>query len=221
MTQSSLAIQRATSGSGASPIIAAMTRASTLVLSYSAFFSETLPSRIGRGGQGLAHLRENALDIHEGRTHSSRTNWKSLTHRWIKLGWTFNSSARSDTATLHPTKPVTVEFGVERIGVPDTLTRVGEDPDPPIIAKSDNYLPGGGTLTAIFPPRVYKKLLLPAKDAKRVPLTAGKERQQVIEHVEKHGIRVTGVLRDKGFDQYVIVIEDPANVVLYIAGSGM
>ena len=54
-----------------------------------------------------------------------------------------------------------------------------------------------------------------------MPLTAGKERQQVVEHVEKHGIRVTGVLRDNGFDQYVIVIEDPANVVLYFAGSGM
>jgi hypothetical protein len=121
----------------------------------------------------------------------------------------------------NPTESVTVEFGVERIGVQDTLTRVGDDPDPSIIAKWDNYLPGGGTLTAILPPSVYKKLLLPTNEGKKVPLTPGSERQQVVDHVEKHGIRVTGLLRDKGFDQYVIVVADSEKVVLYIAGSGM
>jgi hypothetical protein len=120
----------------------------------------------------------------------------------------------------NPKQPVTVEFGVERIGYPDAPSRVGDDPEPAISATWDNYLPGGGTLTAIVPPQVYRKLLLPTTDGKTVALAPGKERRQVVEHIERHGLRVTGVLERDAWNGYVIRIEDAKNVELYIAGSG-
>jgi hypothetical protein len=119
-----------------------------------------------------------------------------------------------------PENPVTVEFGVLPIGERSGPIAVGEDPDPAIIAVWDNYLPGGGTLTAVIPPGVFKKLQLPNKDGTKNPLKLGEERKQVVGHIETNGIRVTGVLRDHGRDRFSITIDDPANVVLYITGSG-
>ncbi len=121
-----------------------------------------------------------------------------------------------------PKEPVTVEFGVEPIGYPDVIVRVGDDPEPPIWARWDNRLVGGGTLTAIVPPAVYRKLTLPATDASQKPLTLRDERKEVVRHIETHGIRVTGILMPGGLhgEDYTIQITDPANVVLYIKGSG-
>ena len=121
-----------------------------------------------------------------------------------------------------PQEPVTVEFGVEPIGYPDGPIREGEDPEPAIVARWDNYLVGGGTLTAIVPPKVYRQLMLPTQDGGKVPLTPGQERKQVVRHIEEHGVRVTGVLEPGGInqDQYVIRVDGPEKVVLYIKGSG-
>lgn len=121
-----------------------------------------------------------------------------------------------------PKEPVTVEFGVEPVGYPDVLVRPGDDPEPAIWARWDNRLVGGGTLTAVVPPAVYRKLLLPTADGGKKALTAGEERAQVVRHIEEHGIRVTGLLEPGGFqkEDYVIQVTDPANVVLYIKGSG-
>jgi hypothetical protein len=122
-----------------------------------------------------------------------------------------------------PKEPVTVEFGVEPIGYPDGPIREGDDPEPPIMARWDNYLVGGGTMTAVIPPKLYRQLAIPAKDGSKVPLTPGQERSQVVKHIQEHGIRVTGVLEPTGInsDQYVIRFDEPENVVLYIKGSGM
>ncbi len=121
-----------------------------------------------------------------------------------------------------PKEPVTVEFGVEPIGYPDGPIREGEDPEPAIMARWDNYLVGGGTITAFIAPKAYRQLALPAKDGGKVPLTPGQERRQVVKHIQEHGIRVTGVLEPTGInnDQYVIRVDEPENVVLYIKGSG-
>jgi hypothetical protein len=122
-----------------------------------------------------------------------------------------------------PKEPMTVEFGVERIGYPDSPIRDGDDKEPAIVAKWDNYLVGGGTMTAIIPPKVYRQLVLPTKDGGKVALSPGQERKQVARHIEEHGIRVTGVLEPGGInnDQYVIRVNEPEDVVLYIKGSGM
>jgi hypothetical protein len=122
-----------------------------------------------------------------------------------------------------PNEPVTVEFGVEPIGNPDGPIREGEDSEPAIVARWDNYLVGGGTITAIVPAKVYRRLALPTKDGGKLALTPGQERKQVIRHVEEHGIRVTGVLEPGGInlDQYVIRVNEPGEVMLYIKGSGM
>jgi hypothetical protein len=122
----------------------------------------------------------------------------------------------------HPNEPVTVEFGVEPIGFPDAPIRQGDDPEPGISARWDNRLVGGGTLTAIIPPAVYRKLKLPAAEGGAISLTPGRERAEVIKHIETHGIRVTGVLVPGGFqnEDYVIQVSDPSEVVLYIMGSG-
>jgi hypothetical protein len=122
-----------------------------------------------------------------------------------------------------PKEPVTVEFGVEPVGYPDAPTREGDDPEPAIMARWDNYLVGGGTITAIVPPKVYRQLTIPTKEGGKVALTPGQERKQVVKHIEEHGIRVTGVLEPGGInnDQYVIRVDEAANVVLYIKGSGM
>lgn len=119
-----------------------------------------------------------------------------------------------------PKGPVTVEFGVQRIGYPDGPIAVGDDPEPAIGATWDNYLPGGGTFTAFVPPSVYRQLTLPNPEGPRKPLTPGRERLEVVEHVEQHGIRVTGILREDG-GHYRIVVDSPDDVVLYIKGSGM
>jgi len=120
----------------------------------------------------------------------------------------------------HPDKPVTVEFGVQRIGYPNGLVIEGDDPAPAIIATWDNFFPGGGTLTAIVPPDVYRKLALPTKDGEKMKLSVGKERQQVVDHIETNGIRVTGIMREneEGFsgEDYVIRVEKPEDVVLYV-----
>lgn len=121
-----------------------------------------------------------------------------------------------------PKTPVTVEFGVEPIGYPDVLIRPGDDPEPAIWATWDNRLIGGGTLTAIIPPAVYRQLQLPSADGAKTPLTPGQERAQVVSHIEKHGVRVTGILEPTGFHDrdYLIHVSDPAKVSLYIKGSG-
>jgi len=121
-----------------------------------------------------------------------------------------------------PKEPVTVEFGVEPIGYPDGPIREGEDLEPAIMARWDNYLVGGGTMTAIVPPKIYRQLMLPTKDGGKVALSPGQERKQVVRHIEEHGIRVTGVLEPGGInnDQYVIRVNEPRDVVLYIKGSG-
>jgi hypothetical protein len=121
-----------------------------------------------------------------------------------------------------PKEPVTVEFGVEPVGYPDAPARLGEDPEPAISARWDNRLLGGGTLTAIVPPAVYRKLKVPGAAAGAAPPTPGAERAQVVKHIETHGIRVTGVLEPGGFknEDYVIQVSDPGDVVLYIKGSG-
>jgi hypothetical protein len=62
-----------------------------------------------------------------------------------------------------PKQSVTVEFGVAPIGERSGPVRVGDDPDPPIVAVWDNFLVDGGTLEAVVPPAVYKKLALPGK----------------------------------------------------------
>jgi len=118
----------------------------------------------------------------------------------------------------HPERPVTVEFGVERIGYPDGLIKDGDDLEPAIIATWDNFFPGGGTLTAIVPPSVYRQLTLPTKDGRTVKLTRGNERQQVVKHIEANGIRVTGIMQRGGFsdNDYTIQVEKPEDVVLYI-----
>jgi hypothetical protein len=121
-----------------------------------------------------------------------------------------------------PKEPVTVEFGVEPVGYPDAPVRLGDDPEPAISARWDNFLPGGGTLTAIVPPAVYRKLAIPAPDGSQTALATGQERAQVVKHMETHGIRVTGLLEPGGFhgEDYVIRISKPQEVVLYIKGSG-
>ena len=121
-----------------------------------------------------------------------------------------------------PKEPVTVEFGVEPIGYPDGPIREGEETEPAIMARWDNYLVGGGTITAIVPAKVYRQLTLPTTGGGKVPLMLGQERKQVVNHIEEHGIRVTGVLEPGGInnDQYIIRVIEPENVVLYIKGSG-
>ncbi len=121
-----------------------------------------------------------------------------------------------------PDVPVTVEFGVEPVGFPDAPARQGDDPEPAISATWDNRLVGGGTLTAIIPPAVYRKLKLPATDGSTTPLAPGQERKQVVKHIETHGIRVTGKLQPGGFsnEDFVILVAEPEEVVLYIKGSG-
>src|SRR5262245_34207747 len=121
-----------------------------------------------------------------------------------------------------PKEPVTVEFGVEPIGYQDAPIREGEDPEPAIMARWDNYLVGGGTITTIVPPKVDRRLTLPTKDGGKVSLTPGQERKQVVKHIEEHGIRVTGMLEPGGIndDQYVIRVNELGDVVLYIKGSG-
>jgi hypothetical protein len=81
---------------------------------------------------------------------------------------------------------------------------------------------GGGTLTAIIPPAVYRKLKLPAAEPGATPLTPGEERAQVVKHIETHGIRVRGILEPGGFrdEDYTIEVADPGDVVLYLKGSG-
>jgi hypothetical protein len=121
-----------------------------------------------------------------------------------------------------PKEPVTVEFGVEPVGYPDAPARLGEDPEPAISATWDNRLVGGGTLTAIVPPAVYRQLKIPASDGSSTPLAPGQERKQVVKHIETHGIRVTGILQPVGFQNqdFVIRVSEPTEVVLYIMGSG-
>jgi len=121
-----------------------------------------------------------------------------------------------------PHVPVTVEFGVEPVGYPDAPSRLGDDPEPAISATWDNRLVGGGTLTAIIPPAVYRQLKIPAADGGSTPLAPGQERAQVVKHIETHGIRVTGILEPAGFqnEDFVIRVNQPEDVVLYIKGSG-
>jgi hypothetical protein len=122
----------------------------------------------------------------------------------------------------HPKEPVTVEFGVEPIGFPDAPVRQGDDPAPAISARWDNRLVGGGTLTAIIPPPIYRKLKIPTAAGGEISLTPGKERAEVIRHIETHGIRVTGVIEPGGIqnEDYLIRVIEPGEVVLYIRGSG-
>ena len=121
-----------------------------------------------------------------------------------------------------PADPVTVEFGVEPVGYPDAPIRMGDDPEPAISAVWDNRLVGGGTLTAIIPPAVYRKLTIPGPDGSQAALSPGQERAQVVKHIESHGIRVTGILEPGKFrnEDYVIRISEPENAVLYVKGSG-
>jgi len=121
-----------------------------------------------------------------------------------------------------PDVPVTVEFGVEPVGYPDAPARLLDDPEPAISATWDNRLVGGGTLTAIVPPAVYRQLKIPALDGGSTPLTPGQERAQVVKHIETHGIRATGILQPGGLqnEDFVIRVSEPEDVVLYIKGSG-
>lgn len=121
-----------------------------------------------------------------------------------------------------PLEPVTVEFGVEPVGFPDGPVRLGDDPEPEIWARWDNRLVGGGTLTAVVPPAVYRQLKLPAAEGGAIRLTPGQERAEVVKHIETHGIRVRGVLEAGGFqnEDYLIRVSEPDDVALYIMGSG-
>ena len=121
-----------------------------------------------------------------------------------------------------PKEPVTVEFGVEQVGDTSGLIRQGDDPEPAIVAKWDNYLVGGGTMMAVIAPKAYRQLSLPTLQGDKVALTPGQERREVVKHIQEHGIRVTGVLEPTGIngDQYVIRVDEPENVMLYIKGSG-
>lgn len=120
-----------------------------------------------------------------------------------------------------PNQIVTVEFGVQKIGYPDGPIPIGEDPEPAISATWDNYLVDGGTLTAVIPPRIYRKLTLPGKEGSRVALSPGMQRKQVVAHIEANGVRVTGAIKEISPNRFTIFIDDAAKVVLYIKGSGM
>jgi hypothetical protein len=85
----------------------------------------------------------------------------------------------------------------------------------------DNYLVDGGTLEAVVPPAVYKKLALPGKDNARSPLAVRDARREVVKHVEQHGIRVTGTIEQVAFNRFVIKVASPEQVALYIKYSGM
>jgi hypothetical protein len=128
-----------------------------------------------------------------------------------------------------PDQPVTVEFGVEPecAAIFDGLFREGEDPIGPMRAIWDNRLADGKSLTAYLPPKVYRRLKgFAPEDAREVIVPRQGEnaidplRSRVAKHIEENGIRVTGTIQRDSFENYFIQIDDPANVVTYIKGSG-
>ena len=118
----------------------------------------------------------------------------------------------------NPGQPVTVEFGVE----PGSAgSRTGLGPDDLIWATWDNRLVGGGSFSAILFPEAYVGLTIPAKEKGQagVKPPPGGERALVGRHIDVNGLRVTGLIRQRGEASwradYYIVVDDPTKVVLY------
>jgi hypothetical protein len=140
----------------------------------------------------------------------------------------------------HPDQPVTVEFGVlegsaanrtgpvarpsidlvdlKEPGAMRTGPGIGGDP---IWATWDGYLIGGGQFTVTLTARAYAGLKIPS-NAPGQPAVApppGRERQAIGEHIDDHGLRVTGLVRRAGGapfqDNYEMVIDDPSSVALF------
>jgi hypothetical protein len=123
-----------------------------------------------------------------------------------------------------PRKAVTVEFGVGPIGFHEGLVRVGDDPLPPMVLTWDNYLPGGGTFSAIVPGRVYARLADFTTASPLDAVTIGENsfeslRRKIARHIEANGVRMIGLV-EKHDDNYVIHVHEPAQVITYVKNSG-
>jgi hypothetical protein len=131
-----------------------------------------------------------------------------------------------------PKQPVTVEFGVAPIGFPDGPSRHIDDAGSPMVLAWDNLFPGGGTFSAVVPRRVYLRLADFAPAPPNAPLggdafavelagepSSDRLRQRITAHLEANGIRIIGIVERHG-DNYVINVTDPAQVIVYIKGSG-
>ncbi len=123
-----------------------------------------------------------------------------------------------------PKKAVTVEFGVQPIGVHSGLVRVGDDPTPPMILTWDNYLPSGGTFSAIVPGRVYRQHVDFPGETLIDELAAGEDspnslRRRIARHLEANGVRIIGVI-EKQNNSYLIRVHEPGQVITYIKNSG-
>ncbi len=123
-----------------------------------------------------------------------------------------------------PKKAITVEFGVQPIGVHSGLVRVGDDPTPPIVLTWDNFLPGGGTFSAIVPGRVYRQLADFPSQTLIDELAAGEGsanslRRRIARHIEANGVRIIGLV-EKQDDNYVIRVHELGQVITYLKNSG-
>ena len=116
----------------------------------------------------------------------------------------------------NPDQPVTVEFGVEAGSAAD---RTGPGPADVIVATWDGLLTDGGRFTVVLHPKAYAGLELPPKE-KGKPATKpapGKERETIGRHIDEHGLRATGVVKRTGIHDYLIEVDDPAKVTLFIS----
>lgn len=121
----------------------------------------------------------------------------------------------------YPDQAVTVEFGVEE-GSGAFRTGLGSETNA-ITATWDGRLDGGGTFTVILFPKAYAELTIPSKkkgqDAFRP--WPGFEREVVGRHIDEHGLRVTGIVRQCGIwpgaTNYRIEVADPSKVELFIS----
>jgi hypothetical protein len=171
-----------------------------------------------------ADLRQKLTDL-EGRIAALQREAVELRHQLDKLAPPKLAAVGPHEAIeayrKNPNQPVTVEFGVEA-GSGACRTGLGPGADA-IIATWDGRFPGGGTLTAILHPSAYVGLKIPSKEIGREAVTPplGDERAAIGRHIDEHGLRVTGVIRQgEGFPRvpsYYIEVDDPAKVVLYIS----
>jgi hypothetical protein len=118
-----------------------------------------------------------------------------------------------DSQRRDPGVAVTVEFGV--MPVSGTQFLDVDLQQEPIVVTWDGALDDGNTFSVTLTPQVWRVLRLPGETKGAPPRQPLPEeaRDAVRRHIETNGLRVTGALEADG---HSMVVEDPAQVVLYL-----
>lgn len=121
----------------------------------------------------------------------------------------------------NPMEQITVEFGVESAGWPDSPIPIGEDPLPPIMADWDGRLPNGGKFSLVLTAKAIRGLKdvgIDLPPAQPVGLVDQARLGVLCKHLKGKGVRVTGLVRatrpGERHTDYHIVVDDPVNFMI-------